>query len=72
MEFRGDGTLLYTINEASKQSIIVLRWIASDEEIMTTQPSAPREERTRYRIAGDQLELTLGGVTTRFRRDHGP
>lgn len=72
MEFRPDGTLIYTIHGAGKESIIVLQWVASSGEIVTTQPSAPREERTRYRVEEDKLELTLGSVTTRFRREVGP
>jgi hypothetical protein len=37
--------------------------------IVTNQPSAPHEERTRFKRDGDDLVLEFGGVASRFSRN---
>jgi hypothetical protein len=40
------------------------------DELVTDQPSAPREERTQFRFTQDvRLVLTFGGVQSTFRRE---
>jgi uncharacterized protein (TIGR03066 family) len=69
LEFSKDGSLTYTIHsEASDQSIF-LRFRIEGDVIITDQPSAPREETTKYEIAPDgRLVLTHQGEATAYGR----
>ncbi len=53
LEFREDGTLLYTIVGSQKDEIAVLRFRVEGNVLVTDQPSAPREERTQFDIGAD-------------------
>jgi hypothetical protein len=53
LEFRSDGMLIYTIVGAAKDEVALLRFRIEEAVIVTDQPSAPREERTRFRIDAD-------------------
>ena len=43
-----DGTLIYSIEDKGKTQIIQLSWRAENQQLVTDQPSAPREERTDF------------------------
>jgi hypothetical protein len=55
MELRADGSLTYLISNGGKKQVMLLRYRVDGSDIVTTQPSAPREERTRFRITDDDL-----------------
>jgi hypothetical protein len=70
LEFSEDGSLTYTIHsDASDQSIFLRFRIEGDVIIIIDQPSAPREESTKYEIAPDgRLVLTHQGEVTAYGR----
>lgn len=68
LSFSPGGALEYTIHEDGKRQIIWLTYRIEGEEIVTDQPSNPREERTRFAIVDDRLYLSLGGGHGRYVR----
>jgi hypothetical protein len=68
IEFRADGSLMYTIDTGHSDQIMQMTWRTERGELVTNQPSAPREERTRYEIEGNNLVLRLGGFESRWLR----
>ena len=68
MHFKTDGELVYIIPERERTSAIRLTYRVDGECLITNQPSAPREERTLFRLAGDDLFLAYEGGSARFRR----
>lgn len=69
MELRADGSLTYLISEAGKKQVMLLRFRIDGDHIVTTQPSAPREERTRFSITDDGLlVLQYDGFSARYVR----
>ncbi len=69
MVFGDGGELTYTIHTPTKRQIMLMRYRVDGDVIMSQQPSAPREERTRFSIADDGiLTLEFGGTPYRFRR----
>jgi hypothetical protein len=73
MELHANGSMTYTINEVGKKQVILLRYHVEDSELVTTQPSAPREERTRFTLASDgRLVLEYRGVHAHYVRRAGP
>ena len=69
MEFESDGSLTYTIHTASSDQVIFLRYTIEGDVIVSDQPSAPREERTAYRImADDRLVMVYDGEESIFTR----
>ncbi|MDP9178987.1 MAG: hypothetical protein M3O61_15015 [Gemmatimonadota bacterium] len=72
IDFEGDGSLTYTIHGPSSDQKMLLRYTVEDGVIITDQPSAPREERTAYRITTDgQLVMLYSGEQSVFIRDAG-
>lgn len=62
MLFRADGTLVYTIEEGLGVQAISLTWRLEHGELVTDQPSLPREERSEVSMSQDgRLLLTYGG-----------
>lgn len=59
MWFRTDGTLTYTVHKTEKDEVSRLIYRVEGDVLVTDQPSAPREERTRFRI-GEDGKLRLG------------
>lgn len=58
LHFTADGQLIYTILDEHKDQKIFLTYRIENNILITDQPSAPREERTRFRITDDgKLEL---------------
>jgi hypothetical protein len=69
MKFQQDGRLIYTILTRKKNQIIKLRHQIDGGVIITTQPSAPRIERTAFALSTDGvLTLAFDGVPYRFKR----
>jgi hypothetical protein len=72
MEFSADGKLTYTIKQSDRRQIMNLVYAVEGPEIISNQPSAPAENRTRYMIddAG-QLVLELDGLRSWYARPSG-
>jgi hypothetical protein len=69
VEFTADGSLTYTVHAGRTDQTMLLRYRVDDEVIVSDQPSDPREERTNYRITGDDhLVLTYEGEEAIYRR----
>jgi hypothetical protein len=69
LEFKRDGSLTYVIEEAAKYDVMLLRYRIEGNELITDQPSSPKEERTRYSFTDDgKLILALGGLQARYVR----
>ena len=66
--FRTNGELIYTIPEAGRLSVIRLIYRVVGDQLITNQPSAPREEATGFRLEGDRLFLTHDGLVAIFSR----
>jgi hypothetical protein len=72
MIFHADGRLEYRILEGSVLQIMKLTYRVEGDEIVSDQPSSPREERTNFRFEGSNvLILTHGGEESRYERDDG-
>ena len=68
-KFSSGGQLEYHITERSRVGIMKLTYRIEGSDIISNQPSAPREERTAFALVGpDVLVLTHGGEETRFTR----
>src|SRR5688572_28410674 len=69
MEFSADGKLTYTIMQGDRRQIMNLTYEVQGSELVSNQPSAPAENRTRYHIDGaGQLVLNFGGSNSWYRR----
>ncbi len=70
MEFKPDGRLIYAIHEGNKTQLIHLVYHVEGDTIISDQPSAPREERTRFVLTSDgQLLLDYGGNKAFLQRE---
>lgn len=68
-EFLEDGRLNYAVLSGARWQIMKLRYRIDGDVVVTNQPSAPREERSRFTLEADgSLTLELGGERSRFRR----
>ena len=69
MEFRPTGELVYAIDAGDRWQIMQLTYRLDGAELITDQPSKPREERTPILLEADDT-LVLGelGARTWFRR----
>lgn len=70
LKFGADGSLVYTVHEHDRDQVMMLTFRVDDPGfIVTDQPSAPRPERTEYKITSDgKLELTFGGEKSSYVR----
>jgi hypothetical protein len=71
IEFRPDGALIYTEHSArdKKSNVILLTYRLDGEWLITNQPSAPREERTKVEsLSKDVLVLSYGEQRTKYLR----
>jgi hypothetical protein len=67
--FRPDGTLQYSVLSGARWQIMKLRYRVEGDVLVTDQPSAPREERTKFFLGPDgTLSLEFGGSRSLFRR----
>ena len=53
LKFGADGTLLHTVHERNKDQIMRLTYTVDEEFVVTSQPSKPRIEKTRYELTPD-------------------
>jgi hypothetical protein len=68
--FAADGSLRYIVQGDKKNQIMILKYRVEDGVLITDQPSAPREERTPFKITSDgELLLQYGQVHSRYLRD---
>jgi len=68
MSFDKGGGLRYSTHENDKEQIIILSYRLEGEVLVTDQPSAPRQERTRVVIEGDRMTLDYNGKISTYRR----
>ena len=69
MDFRPDGSLQYSIELPDRIQIMNLTYSISGDVIVSNQPSAPSEERTRFILGTDgRLELDHEGTRSWFER----
>jgi hypothetical protein len=70
MSFEANGSLTYAVRTQDKKEIILLGYRVDGDQLITDQPSAPREERTQFAFTSDgRLELTYGEIRTYFVRE---
>jgi hypothetical protein len=53
LEFKEQGQLIYSIHAENKEQKMFLTYQIKNKEIITNQPSAPREERTQFSVTPD-------------------
>jgi hypothetical protein len=69
LEFKQNGELIYAIHEGDKDEISVLTFRLEGDEIITHQPSSPREERTKFFLdSRDKLHVSFGGEMSSYVR----
>lgn len=69
LEFLPDGRLAYAILTPNGTQVMRLTYRVEGGELITDQPSAPREERTAFSIDGKgNLTVTFGGTLSVFSR----
>lgn len=68
MDIQPNGNLIYAIRQGDKLQIMKMVYRVEGDELVTNQPSAPREERTRFEITDGVLALAFGGARSWFRR----
>lgn len=69
MRFDGAGKLIYTIHEADRDQIIIMAYKIDGDVLITDQPSAPKIERTRFRLDGSRcLILEYGEDPSQYMR----
>lgn len=67
--FEPDGKLTYIVHGANKDQIVNLIYRVEGPVIVTNQPSAPREERTTFKVTSQgKLILEFGGVQSQYVR----
>lgn len=70
-DFHGDGRLYYSVLSGERWQVMKLTYRIEGDFIVTEQPSAPREERTRFSVDSDgTLQLELGEKRNPFRPWH--
>lgn len=68
-DFRADGRLYYSVLSGARWQIMKLRYRVEGDVIITDQPTAPSEERSRYSVDLEGvLTLELNGERSRFQR----
>lgn len=68
-EFHNDGRLTYSIDVGDRKLIMNLIWRIEDGMIVSDQPSAPNEVRSKYTFLDeDTLVLEYDGEESTFRR----
>jgi hypothetical protein len=69
LEILADGRMVYAVREGDKWQIMKLTYRLEGDVIVSNQPSAPRETRTKFSLQPDgSLVLDLGGERATFRR----
>jgi len=69
VEFRPTGELIYSIDAGDRWQVLRLTYRVEDDVLVTNQPSAPREERTRFELTPEgTLVLELRGTSASYRK----
>jgi hypothetical protein len=70
-EFMADGRLEFTFHGETKDQKMLLTYAIQGDDIITNQPSHPREERTQFEFTdrGDLVLIYDGTRTSYQRRD---
>jgi hypothetical protein len=68
IDIRPDGTMDYVIIAPGKRQIMKLTYRIEGNEIVSNQPSAPKEERTKFWFENTYLVLMFAGERSEFRR----
>jgi hypothetical protein len=72
LDFSSQGTLVYAIHLDGKRELVFLTYRVEGDELVTDQPSSPKQERTRFNIDLDgRLALLYTGRHSIFVRDSG-
>ena len=67
--FGRDGKLIYVEHESTQDNVVRLTYQLSGTVVITSQPSAPREERTKVVLAADGvLTLSFGNRVVHYKR----
>jgi hypothetical protein len=67
--FKEGGQLVYTIHTIETDQIMILTYHVEGYDLVTDQPSHPREERTQFVLTDDGgLILIYGGQRSSYRR----
>jgi hypothetical protein len=68
-DFRADGRLFYSVWAGDRWQIMKLEYQVDGDMLVTDQPSAPREDKTRFALQADgTLMLEFGGQRSSFKR----
>jgi hypothetical protein len=68
LTFEPTGTLIYTIVQDDVLQKILLSYRVEGDQLITNQPSAPREERAQFTITSGQLWMKSEGIVSRWIR----
>ena len=68
LEFAPDGRLVCVILHQGRRQTIMLTYKVDGDQLITDQPSHPREERTKVEFQGKDLILDFQGKRTRLTR----
>ena len=68
MQFQDDGKLSYWIQGDESKQYVFLDYEIRGNEIVTNQPTAPREETTQFQFDKDKLILNYNGMQGHFVR----
>jgi hypothetical protein len=70
LDFLKDGRLAYAV-VTSNRTVQIIRMIyrVEGDVIITNQPSAPKEERTRFKWHGDAVLFEFAGIASLFSRE---
>ena len=69
LSFLKDGVLLHSTHHGDMTQVSRLTFKIEGNQIVSNQPSSPREERTTFTLdAHGQLVLTFNGLRTFYRR----
>ncbi|HJU70195.1 MAG TPA: hypothetical protein VJ650_18310 [Gemmatimonadaceae bacterium] len=69
VEFRPSGELIYSIDAGDRWQVLRLTYRVEDSVLVTNQPSAPMEERTRFELTPEgTLVLEFRGTPASYRK----
>ena len=68
MEFHPNGALTYAVREGGKLQVMKMTYRVKGNQIISNQPSHPREDRTHYSFEDDLLVLSQEDSRSWFRK----
>ncbi|MBI3986363.1 MAG: hypothetical protein HY343_05560 [Lentisphaerae bacterium] len=71
MEFQPNGNLIYTIRSGEKAQIMKMVYRVEGNQLISNQPSVPREEKTTFTFEDGLLVLDFAGTRSWFNREAG-